>query len=510
MSKSISILDNGNNKKLIIWDKDESATNYEIVGMDNVFSLFPIKKIKSNKVVISNEDLNKYIKLCVRYLYYDESTKKEFILDSTDLIDINKEIDRIELKAIKSYQGVSLSFVSEKVYDMYYVYEKKDNEDILIAQTEDFQVTSDTIKEGNVYYVEGYTRKDTIFELSANSDAFTCKLQKFSKIDNIDLSVVIPAYNAELFLPRTVDSVLLSSLKNIEIIIVNDCSTDNTLDVINWYKKNYKNVVKVYDSEKNEGLSFARNHGIDMAKGEYTAVLDSDDMVHPFMYEQLVDWAKTNNLDICISKVIIRENINDYRYYLNPERESDKDNVIYTFEEMIREKEKNTINNIFFVAVWNKIIRTTLTKAHPYPNYNRYEDNAYTMMIYSYVNKFGFCKKAYYMWDKRFRNTVGTFTTTYNKMSSVVLNICYVTSCFNACKVGNKERLKYLSYCSIKDVFNLLNKNKQSLFANSFAWSYVGEIKDLNKKIDLLKNPYIQNDKALLSFVEKALNYKSI
>ena len=509
MSKSINVLEAGSNKKLIVWDSDEKATYYEVVGMDGLFNILPIKIVKDNKLVIAKKDLENYIKVCVKYMFKDKNSGKEFVLETTNYFDLTKELNNIDIKAIKSYKGISFSLYSEEVYDKYYVYERKDNEDILLIETEDFQVSSDSFKEGNTYYVEAYKKHDDIYELSAKSDVYTCTLIKRKKTDKIDLSVVIPAFNSELFLSRTIDSVLLSTLEYLEIIIVNDGSTDNSKKVMDWYNRKYAGIVHVKHQE-NKGLSLARNVGIKMAKGEYIAFLDSDDMVHPNMYKLLVDHGHIHRLDCVIGKVLIRKNINDYYFYLNPNRDYGNDNIIYTFEEMIREKEKNSYENIFFVSPCNKILKTSLVKEHPFPDLNRYEDNAYTMMIYSYIDKFGFCKKAYYMWDQRFRSTIGTYSSTYKMVSVVLMNICFVTASFNPSKCGNVKRLTYLAYHSVNEVYRLLTDSNTPLFANNYVWSYVQEIKELNKRIDLLKNPYIRNKKELFSFVEKALNYKSV
>ena len=189
--------------------------------------------------------------------------------------------------------------------------------------------------------MEAYKKHDDIYELCAKSDIYTCTLVTRKKPEKFDLSVVIPAFNSELFLSRTLDSVLLSTLENLEIIIVNDGSTDNSKKVMDWYNRKYAGIVHVKHQD-NKGPSLARNVGIKVAKGEYIAFLDSDDMVHPNMYKLLVDHGHINKLDCVIGKVLIRKGINDYYFYLNPSRDYGNDNIIYTFEEMIREKEKNS------------------------------------------------------------------------------------------------------------------------------------------------------------------------
>ena len=88
----------------------------------------------------------------------------------------------------------------------------------------------------------------------------------------VKVSIIIPVYNAEKYLKRCLDSVLSQTLKDIEIICVNDGSTDNSIQIL----KEYGSKIKVINQE-NQGLSVARNTGLKEAKGEFVAFLDSDD-----------------------------------------------------------------------------------------------------------------------------------------------------------------------------------------------------------------------------------------
>lgn len=111
------------------------------------------------------------------------------------------------------------------------------------------------------------------------------------------VSVIIPVYNAKDYIKRCLDSVCNQTLKDIEIICVNDASTDNSLEILNGYVKKYSNI-KVIDCETNGGESKARNIGLDNATGEYLAFLDNDDSVDLDFYEKLYTLANAKNLDI--------------------------------------------------------------------------------------------------------------------------------------------------------------------------------------------------------------------
>src|SRR5579875_322194 len=89
------------------------------------------------------------------------------------------------------------------------------------------------------------------------------------------ISIIIPLYNAEKYIIETIDSALQQSYKNIEIIIIDDGSTDSSFNVAETYKSDNIIVVK----QENKGASAARNHGLKLAKGEYIQFLDADDIL---------------------------------------------------------------------------------------------------------------------------------------------------------------------------------------------------------------------------------------
>lgn len=114
------------------------------------------------------------------------------------------------------------------------------------------------------------------------------------------VSVIIPAYNSELFIGSCLDSILNGTYKNIEIIVVNDGSIDNTAKLCDEYAKKYLNI-KIIHSE-NGGVSSARNKGIDAANGDYITFVDADDMLTEDAIEVLVNTCEKTNADITSAK----------------------------------------------------------------------------------------------------------------------------------------------------------------------------------------------------------------
>lgn len=112
------------------------------------------------------------------------------------------------------------------------------------------------------------------------------------------ISVIVPAFNAELFLRRCIDSILQQEYSNIEIIIIDDGSTDRTADIVNEYADKDKRVIGLH--QNNRGLVAVRNRGIELASGDYIGFVDSDDSISADLYRRLLENAIENNADISI------------------------------------------------------------------------------------------------------------------------------------------------------------------------------------------------------------------
>lgn len=112
----------------------------------------------------------------------------------------------------------------------------------------------------------------------------------------VKLSIIVPVYNAEQHLDKCVNSILNQTEKNIEIILVDDGSKDNSLQICNKFKKKDGRIKVIH--QNNAGVSVARNHGMNIAKGKYIGFVDSDDWIEEIMYECLLDEAENKNADI--------------------------------------------------------------------------------------------------------------------------------------------------------------------------------------------------------------------
>ena len=114
------------------------------------------------------------------------------------------------------------------------------------------------------------------------------------------VSVIVPCFNAEKTVVRTLDSLVQQTLVNLEIIIINDGSTDHTKDIIENYITDHKEINICLYTKENEGIASARNYALTKVHGEYFGFLDSDDYAEKEMFEDLYQLAKKDNLEVAV------------------------------------------------------------------------------------------------------------------------------------------------------------------------------------------------------------------
>ena len=196
------------------------------------------------------------------------------------------------------------------------------------------------------------------------------------------LSIIVPVYGVEKYIDKCLNSLVKQSLKEIEIIVVNDGTKDNSQKIIDKYVKKYPDKIKSYIKE-NGGQGSARNYGLKKATGEYIGYVDSDDFVEKDMYKKLYNKAKENNYDI-----VVCGNYNVSEDYQN----KNIDTFINNYN--------TDLENIFFgkMAVWNKIYKRDVLIKNKLEFKEKvwYEDLAFTLKAIMNSNTFAFIDEPLY------------------------------------------------------------------------------------------------------------------
>lgn len=174
---------------------------------------------------------------------------------------------------------------------------------------------------------------------------------------NPKLSIIIPCYGVERYLDRCMETIVRQTLKDIEIILVDDKSPDRVPQMCDeWANKDAR--IKVIHKEKNEGLGFARNTGLDAATGEYVAFVDSDDYVDPTMYEKLYAASEQGTVDVVYCG--LRQETSKKQYVLINDFETIK---VFGHEYSLKVAQsfigRTDIcrKNRFFMSVWHGIYK---------------------------------------------------------------------------------------------------------------------------------------------------------
>lgn len=243
------------------------------------------------------------------------------------------------------------------------------------------------------------------------------------------LSVIIPCYNVQEYLSKCIDSVIDNELDDIEIILVNDGSKDDTLKIIKEYKKKCKDIIKIVDQE-NQGLSMARNAGIEVSTGEYITFLDSDDYVDSKMYSTMLDKAYESNFDLVVCGVKML--YSDHELNVNSGVVKDCNS---------KEEVKEVMYN-FYPAACNKLYKREVIGDLRFKKGVWFEDVEFMYRLLPHVKSIGIVNEYYYYYLQR----EGSITYVYNsKLYDFLYNLDGVVEYYkeNGFYEEYKEELEY-------------------------------------------------------------------
>lgn len=288
------------------------------------------------------------------------------------------------------------------------------------------------------------------------------------------VSVIVPVYNVEKYLEKCLKSLVGQTLMDMEIIIVNDGSTDNSKEIVEKIRKQFPDKI-VYVEKENGGLSDARNYGIPYAKGEYIAFFDSDDYVEKDMYKKMYEIAQKENSDMVEC---------DF-YWEYPDRQKEDIGQIY-------EGKKEMIEKVRVMACNKLIKREILEKTNiKFPKGLRYEDVEFTYKLIPYLEKVSFLKEPCFHYIQR----EGSISNVQNERTKEIFEVLeHVLQYYQQQGIYEKYQveLEYIyaryAFCSsFLRMVKIPDKNTRKKLLKE-TWKKVNEKFPNWKKNEILRN----------------------
>ncbi|MDR1240775.1 MAG: glycosyltransferase [Oscillospiraceae bacterium] len=267
--------------------------------------------------------------------------------------------------------------------------------------------------------------------------------------ENRAISLIIPVYNVEKYLRRTLVSVENQTFKDIEVIIVNDGSTDGSSKIIGEFAEKNSNFIVL--NQKNKGLSQARNAGLKVSSGDYVAFLDSDDFLEPDYLKKLYSTALKNSADIVCC--------NFYFYYPRVKMRIFCPLTtipgVYSGEHAL----KKIISCIgTFTFAWNKLFKRELFTKYKIEFYDMYfEDIATSPQLFFYAKRVVFVTDVLYNYVMRNNSILHTMNAKkindFVKTIGVVRNFCEKKGIYKKCRRRMRAHSKRISFLILYDLF---------------------------------------------------------
>lgn len=213
------------------------------------------------------------------------------------------------------------------------------------------------------------------------------------------ISIIVPIYNVEKYLPRCIESIQAQTYKNLEILLIDDGSPDSCPEICDDYAKKDKRIKVIHKA--NGGLSDARNAGIDAATGEYLGFVDSDDYIHPEMYERLWKQVVQERADIALCNM-------ERVYGAVAKRFQAGEDLVKTYSGT--QAIKNILDknlHVISVVAWGKLYKKNLFEGVRFPKGKIHEDEFTTYKLYYKSGRVVELSGQYYFYFQRDDSIMG-------------------------------------------------------------------------------------------------------
>lgn len=293
-------------------------------------------------------------------------------------------------------------------------------------------------------------------------------------MNQIDISIIVPIYNVELYLEKCIRSILNQTFQNFELILVNDGSTDSSREICNEFAQKDERIKVIH--KENGGVSSARNAGLKIATGKYIGFVDPDDYIFSDMFLNLYKICEKTNSDISICR-----NTREINGDLIEIKNSTTFLKEMTCEEALTEL---FLAKLYRFALWNKLFKRKCFEGIEFPENRIHEDLSVTYLLISKADKVCYTNYIGYVYVKRSESIL---TTQYNekRLQSLLawkeiilfmnnhfqqLNpyvkkclMYWITDNINYILVSNNNKSEKLSY--LKTIQYFLKENKEYIFS---------------------------------------------
>lgn len=257
------------------------------------------------------------------------------------------------------------------------------------------------------------------------------------------VSAIVPVYNSEKFLEVCIQSLKNQTLNDIEMIFINDGSTDNSLEILEKYQKLDNRIIII--NQENKGPSVARNAGLRIAKGEYISFIDSDDWINENMYQEMYQNAQENNSDavICDMKLIGKNN----ELYING---ITLNIPFYNKEKVLQHIYQELLSNSQFNSAANKLYKSRIIKSHNI-SFNKEiyyaEDWLFNVDFFDKVSNVSYINKAFYYYRRGHESSSSSYDdNTFERTGLWLYNMRKKL----AWELGNNP------YLGVQELFNVI------------------------------------------------------
>ena len=302
---------------------------------------------------------------------------------------------------------------------------------------------------------------------------------------NPKVSIIIPVYNVEQYLPKCLDSIINQTLKDIEIICINDGSIDNSLSILKEYASKDDRII-IIDKE-NEGQGIARNLGIKKAKGKYIGFVDPDDWVDIQMFEKMYNQAQKLNSEIVICDLIKYQEWSDkylkFNFYAEPKTPTKLKKVYLKPKENLNKEDFCKTLLISPCYAWNRIYKRELLHKNNicFSVLRCYEDCIFVLKSHIIANNISYLDDELYYYRLRKTSTLRSYNDRYKDL---FITIKEMKEFLDTCDGKLKLNFDFFSVMSVYWVYNNFTPQMQKILLKEAKECLSKEnMKELKNKI---------------------------